>query len=49
MKYFKPTSTAWWGGVALLAYGAFKSITEKTFAPELAEGLAAIGIRAKMG
>jgi len=43
MKYFKPKSTAWWSGLALIAYGA---LTQEW--SQVMEGLAVIGIRAKL-
>lgn len=46
MKYFKPKSLTWWSGLALLAYGVVDTIQSKTISPHIAEGLAAIGLRA---
>ena len=40
MKYFKPKSTAWWSGVALIAYGLLTQEWDKVM-----EGAAIVGIR----
>ena len=48
MKYIKPTSLTWWAGLGLLITGVVESIQTKSISPHVAEGLAAIGLRATL-
>lgn len=43
-KYFRPTSSAWWSGVAMTVYGAVNQDW-----PKVIEGAGIIGIRCSIG